>query len=71
MGIIFKGQQSQEFIFEEKGLLEISENKNPSKLTCYTVNKVRLFMILYTATVGPVAIETKAELSMHPPIMPA
>jgi len=27
----------QEFIFEEQGLLEISKNKNPSKIMRYTV----------------------------------
>jgi len=34
---IFVERHLQEFIFEEKGLFEISENKNPSKITRYTV----------------------------------
>jgi len=32
-----KNNQRWEFIFEEKGLFEISENKNLSKITSYTV----------------------------------
>ena len=33
-----KNNQTWEFIFEEKGLFETSENKNPSKMTSYTVS---------------------------------
>jgi len=36
-GKIFIERYLQEFIFEEKGLFEISENKNPSKIMRYTV----------------------------------
>ena len=32
-----KNNQTWEFIFEEKGLFEVSKNKNLSKITCYTV----------------------------------
>ena len=27
----------KEFIFEEKGIFEISQIKNPSKITCYMI----------------------------------
>ena len=30
----------KEFIFEERGLFEISQNKNPLKITCYMVPKL-------------------------------
>jgi len=36
-GKIFVEGCPQEFIFEEKDLFEISENKNPSKITHCTV----------------------------------
>jgi len=36
-GKIFVARCLQEFIFKEKGLFKISENKNPSKIMRYTV----------------------------------
>jgi len=36
-GKIFVERRPQEFIFEEQSLFEISENKNPSKITRYMV----------------------------------
>jgi len=36
-GKIFVERCPQEFIFKEKDLFKLSENKNPSKIMCYTV----------------------------------
>ena len=37
----------KEFIFEERGFFEISQNKNPSKITCYMVATVIVSLQLY------------------------
>ena len=42
---IFEEQQDLEFIFEEKGLFETSENKNPSKITSCTVIQTLYILI--------------------------
>ena len=30
----------KEFIFKERGFFKISQNKNPSKITCYMVDEI-------------------------------
>jgi len=53
-GKIFVERCPHEFIFEEKDLFEISENKNPLKITCYTV--FHLYDTIYVNDVGHYAL---------------
>ena len=46
VGFITINYISKEFIFEEKRLNEISENKFSSKITCYTVCEVKYCTML-------------------------
>ena len=45
-----KNNRTWEFIFEEKGLFEISENKNLSKITSYTVSNAQPLLVIITET---------------------